>query len=195
MNVRSKQNVSSLIMIIMVVVFNSSTVARVSAGSKISNSNADFAGLQLKVIGIRLEDKIEEKDFLTGKTRATWCANKPDNNLIVVTLQGIVPSKGYYTFMPDSFALFYDYEKSKGRRSYNGSEREVICGIKHCRAIRIVDTTGNWSIRPPDHSVTITQLLSPGPFTMEVAAIIPAEAASCSVIIPTLAVGKAITSR
>jgi hypothetical protein len=185
MQTKLEQSISlfQIALVAIMVVFGTSTA--VPAAKEVSNAVADFSTLNLKVTGVRIVDKIEENDIISGKPRVTWSANAPDK-LVVVTLEGQVPAENYYTFMPDSFALFCEYQTNKcSSRLSSQDEIKTVLAIKQCRAIRILSgTVNNWSIRGHDYSVIITHLLKPGLFKMEIGAIVPAEAKNFTVIIP-----------
>jgi hypothetical protein len=145
-----EQNISLLqsILVTVVVIFGVSTTAM--AAKEITDAVADFSTLNLKVTGVRVVDKIEENDIISGKPRVTWSASGPDN-LVVVTLEGVVTAENYYTFTPDGFALFYECQtKRGGRRPSMQDDIKTEQSIRKCRAIRVLTGSMNrWTIQDP----------------------------------------------
>ena len=182
---KTKKNAFWYGFILLIIVITFTHLVTASSVKEPISSTADFSKLNLSVSDVRIVESIVERDLISGKPRVTWSANE-HNKLVVVTLEGLVTEKNYYTFMPDSFALFCQYQTIGTTKN---NEKRIEHVIKRSKAIRVITDTNtdeNWSIQGKNYSVTITRILKTGPVKMEIGVIIPSEVNCFEVVIPTI---------
>jgi hypothetical protein len=149
----------------------------------------ELTTLAPRISTVRLEDKIEEKLLLGGR-RAVGA--KDGYKLVVVTLQATSPSEAYYVYTTDSFFLLYEYEDTAGIWQAWGDKHLELSFAPICA----VSFGGQgWAIRPENGNWTVTQRVSAGPLTIEIAAVVPDKAKRCLVMLATLAAGEGTIPR
>ena len=152
----------------------------------------DLARLKLKVTGVRLEQKIEDR---TTKYQVIQILHpEKGERLVVVTLEGVAPSEDRYSYDRDAFSLFCYCKSSKTGLARGKDESPTTKRTIPCKAIRTVNTPPHpdtWTFPVVGFRSVIRSLFFAGPVTIEIGFVIPDEVNKCSFANPIVASGEA----